>query len=124
MKRNDFILVGIITALCILSILFFNFISNEGAYVIIKYDGTIHGTYPLSEDTTVRFPKTGSNYNIIEIRDNQVTISDADCPDLICKKHFPISKTGESIVCLPHKLSVVITDSSSETSNTVDAVSE
>ena len=124
MKKNDFILIGIITAMCILSIILFNAFSREGSYVIVKYDGTIQGTYPLKENTTVRFPANGDDYNIIKIHDNTVCISDADCPDLICKNHFPISKTGESIICLPHKLSIIISDSTSSEYDNIDAVSE
>ena len=34
---------------------------------------------------------------------------EADCPDLICVHHKPISRQGESIVCLPHKVIVEVT---------------
>ena len=124
MKKNDFILVGIITILCILSICLFRAVSAGGAYVIIKYDNAITGTYILDKDTSIRIPQTGDNYNIVEIKNKQVYISDADCPDLICKNHSAISRSGESIICLPHKLSVIIVDDAPETGNTFDAISE
>jgi len=124
MKRNDFILIGVITVLCILSIILFNTVSKEGSYVVIKIDNSVTGTYPLNEDAVIRIPKAGNNYNIVEIRDKQVFVNDADCPDLICKKHAPISKTGESIICLPHKLSIIITNDTSNENTDFDAVSE
>ena len=33
---------------------------------------------------------------------------EANCPDEICVHHKPISKNGETIVCLPNKVVVVI----------------
>ena len=34
----------------------------------------------------------------------------SSCPDLICVKHQAVSGTGESIICLPHKLIIEISD--------------
>ena len=36
-------------------------------------------------------------------------MKDADCPDRLCVKQGSISKNGESIVCLPHKVIVTVT---------------
>jgi hypothetical protein len=44
------------------------------------------------------------------IKDGKAFIQNADCPDKICAEHKPISKTGETIVCLPHKLVIEITE--------------
>ena len=33
----------------------------------------------------------------------------SSCPDLICVRHKAVSETGETIVCLPHKLVIEIT---------------
>ena len=41
-------------------------------------------------------------------KDGSVTVQDADCPDKICEKHRAINRTGETIICLPHKLVVEI----------------
>ena len=35
-------------------------------------------------------------------------MTDADCPDKLCVKTGRISKTGETIVCLPHRVVVEI----------------
>ena len=42
------------------------------------------------------------------IQDGQAFIEEADCPDKLCVKHKPISRNGESIICLPHKLAIRI----------------
>ena len=46
-------------------------------------------------------------------------MKEADCPDQICVRHKAISKSGESIVCLPHK---VVVEISSEEEQDVDIV--
>ncbi len=67
---------------------------------------------------------TGSDerfINILHISGHKADMVYADCPDLICVKARQISRTGESIVCLPHGIVVTVTDS--YTSGTdVDAV--
>ena len=52
------------------------------------------------------------------IRDGYASVEYADCPDGICAAHKPISRSGESIVCLPHK--VVITVRSAENNGSGD----
>lgn len=41
-------------------------------------------------------------------------MTDADCGDKTCVKTGSIKETGQSIVCLPHRLVITITDSSSD----------
>ena len=51
--------------------------------------------------------KTG---NVLVIKDGNVCISNADCPDGLCVKQGTISKANESIICLPNKLVVRIVE--------------
>ena len=46
------------------------------------------------------------DYNIIEIKDNNVHCIDANCPDKICVKHGFINEDldNDLIICAPHKL--------------------
>ena len=69
---------------------------------------------PLSENTkqTIRCTDGGSNQFLIQ--DGAVTMTDADCGDKTCVKTGSIKETGQSIVCLPHRLVITITDSSSD----------
>lgn len=46
--------------------------------------------------------------NRVVIRDGRVTVSEADCPDGICVRHRSISRSGQSIVCLPHRVCVTV----------------
>lgn len=71
-------------------------------------DGQEIGAYSLLEDQTVFIPWENENYNLLFISGGEASISDADCPDGLCVKARSISKSGESIICLPHKLVVQI----------------
>lgn len=51
---------------------------------------------------------SGTWYNVLQIKEGEVSITEADCPDLICVHHKPVSRQGETIVCLPHKLLVEV----------------
>ena len=58
-------------------------------------------------------------YNIVEIKDGKVSVIEASCKNQVCVKHSPVSRSGESIVCLPNRL-VVRIDSGSEGSDKND----
>ncbi|MCI8308034.1 MAG: NusG domain II-containing protein [Lachnospiraceae bacterium] len=123
MKRNDFILAAVIIIISVFSIFAMRFFSKEGDYVVITVDGVAYASFALSDDRVIRIGESGPDYNTINIEDKKVYISDADCPDRICVNHRPISKTGETIVCLPHRLSVTIKQSETD-DYSFDAVSE
>lgn len=53
------------------------------------------------------------------VQDGVVSVMDAICSDLLCEKHKPISRGGESIVCLPSKIVVSIEGKAS-----LDAIAE
>ena len=46
--------------------------------------------------------------NTLVINGGKASIVSADCPDKLCVHQQEISKAGESIICLPHKLVVRI----------------
>lgn len=48
-------------------------------------------------------------YNLFVCENGEVRMMQSSCPDLICVRHKAVSKTGETIVCLPHKLVIEIT---------------
>ncbi len=76
--------------------------------VKVIQDGEIIGTYPLNEENTVIIKYGNDEYNILLINEGKAFMSDADCPDKLCVKQRAISKNGESIICLPHKLIIQI----------------
>lgn len=89
-------------ALCLWAGLFF--FRAPGTRAEITIDGTIYGVYDLD---TPQIIDTGTG-NILEIKDGRIRMTDADCPDRLCLHEAAAGRTGETIVCLPHKLSVRI----------------
>ncbi len=107
MKKADFILIGAVVCVALLIGVILYFAGNNGAYAEVEVDGKVVETLPLGENTTYEI-STENGTNTLVIEDGCAYMADADCPDLICVKHRKISKKGESIICLPHKVIVTV----------------
>lgn len=117
--KNDIIFIIILLTVSVTLGAAFFFPRGEGEVVEVRIDGRVTAVYSLSEDITVELDGVGGK-NTLVIRDGKAEISYADCPDGICANHKPISRSGESIVCLPHK--VVITVCGEDKADTPDLV--
>lgn len=82
--------------------------SNTGQKVRVTVDGELYGTYSLEEDRTVEISRN-NHINKITIKDGQVQMSASSCKNQICVKEGSVSKTNQSILCLPNKVMVEIT---------------
>ena len=58
------------------------------------------------EDQTINI----NDGNILIIKNNEIYMDKATCPDKTCIQQGHISKSGASIICLPHQLIVEIID--------------
>lgn len=119
--EGDIFAVALVLTIAFSVWLFFHFGGNrrEGCEAVILQDGIEHGRYSLAEDDIITVRGENGSYNLILISKGSVQVSDADCPDKLCIRQRSISRNGESIICLPHKL--VITIESPEESD-MDAV--
>ena len=86
---------------------------EEGSVVEVTVHGELYGRYSLAEEQCVRI-KTEAGENLLVIRDGAAYVSLADCPDGICAAHKPISRTGESIACLPHGVAITVRGEASD----------
>ncbi len=107
--KNDILLVIIILLLAAIVFAIFKFNLKNGAFVKVSIDGKAAYTYNLNQDIEVPII-TGNNKNVLIIKDSKAYIETATCPDKICVAHRKISKNGETIVCLPHRVVVEITE--------------
>lgn len=106
---NDiFLILGILSFALVLFVAF-KLNLKEGNLVKVTVDNKTKYCYDFNENTKVDITN-GENTNTLVIKDGKAYISQANCPDKICVAHRAISKTGETIVCLPHKLVVEITE--------------
>ncbi len=109
-RRNDWIFVLSLLLVVSLAGVALFFLRGEGDTVIVTVEGEIYGTYPLDRDITVEI-RTGAeeqNRNVLVIREGKARVEEATCPDGICAAHKPISREGESIVCLPHRVVITV----------------
>ena len=115
---NDSILIAVVLVLVLGGFLLLKLTGKTGDRAVVLIDGKERASYALSEDlqTVIR---TGDETNTLVIRDGKASVAEATCPDGICVKHRPISKVGETIVCLPHKVVVKVVSASG---NDVDIV--
>ncbi len=109
MKRLDILLV--VFVLAVAAVLYGVTMGNakQGGTATVTVDGEVKKELPLSQNTTYRL-ETEKGYNVIEIKDGKAKVIEADCRDGLCTEQKSISKTGESIVCLPHKTVIMVTD--------------
>lgn len=105
-RRRDLLLAG--SLLLLAGILFFLFRpGGQGAWAVVTADGMEVARYPLDEDRTVRLGD-GADYNILQIAGGAAAVVEANCGDHTCVRTGEISREGERIVCLPHKLIIQI----------------
>ena len=77
-----------------------------GGMVTISLNGEVYREVSLAENCEIAVvSEFGKNTVVIE--NGKVFVTHSDCPDGLCEKQ-KISKSGESIVCLPNRLSVTI----------------
>ena len=105
--RGDIVLiVGCLLAALICCGLWLG-LRRDGAAVVVEQDGKETARYALDENRTVRIKGQGG-YNLLVIEGGEAWLLEADCPNLLCVKTGKIRYTGQSIVCLPHKVAVRI----------------
>ena len=106
-KKADLILLAAILALSVLGFVVLRKNVSGSSVVQISVDGSVVKTLPLNKDASYKVGDSG--YNVVNIENGSVWISDANCPNKDCMNFGKISKEGQVILCLPHKLAVLIT---------------
>lgn len=106
--RNDIILA---LALLIAALAVWGAVSaarKTGEYAVVVLDGKETARYRLDEDVRIEIPSQDGHVNVLVIENGSARIESADCPDKLCVKQGSVSRAGECIICLPHKLVIRI----------------
>ena len=82
---------------------------GPGQQVVVRVDGTVTASFPLSEDRTYRIETADGGENLLVIEDGTARLTEANCPDRLCVNQGAIRWAGDSIICLPHGVSSEIT---------------
>ena len=100
--------VGAVILILILAGVVVNHFMPAGK-VVITIDNKEYDTISLKENERMVIDNEYGK-NVIIIKDEQVFVESADCPDKTCVKQGKVMKTGQSIVCLPHRLTITVSD--------------
>lgn len=117
-NKADKLLIFSLGVLALILAAFIYFPKNkEGGVLNITVGGSPFGTYSLADEQEIIINEQGKN--VVKIENGKVYMKEADCPDKICVRHTPISKSGEMIVCLPNKVVLEIKSGKAPGADTV-----
>ena len=118
--RNDIFLIAGLALISVI-LLIIPIVTAEkpdSPALLIRVDGEEYGTYPLKEDRTIEI----GDSNVCEIRDGEVKMISADCPDRLCLHMNAIDENGGTIVCLPNKIVLSIVNAEEPEGGELDGV--
>lgn len=117
MKKWDIALIGGLLAIALVLFAVSALTRKTGEYVVVRVNGEEVARYDLEQDGI--YPLNGGS-NILRIENGKAYLTEADCPDLLCVKQGEISYDGQTITCLPNRLTVTVFG---KTDSSVDVVS-
>ena len=103
LKKGDTVILICVFLSIVLSLGFIFFPKDDGNTVTVKKDNQTVYEVPLNKNTVLEL-----DGNTVEIKNGTVTMRWADCKNQLCVRQGKISKSGESIICLPHRVSVTV----------------
>lgn len=108
-KRNTILFFLLLVILIMIGFLIQKFFfGKSGTRAIIEQNGETIAELDLSKNTELVLNDGNGGSNTITVNNGQISVTDANCPDLVCVRTGAISQTGEVIACLPHKLIITI----------------
>jgi hypothetical protein len=107
MKQGDRILIIIIAILALILIMELMLTKNYASVVVVRSDGNIVKTVSLNKNMVFEV-KSNEGHLFVEIKNRKVRVINSTCKDKLCEKEGWIEKPGESIICLPNRISITI----------------
>lgn len=123
LTKQEIIFIIIITVIGIALFMLYFFSPKNGKNVILRQNGKIIGEYAIDINKKIVVKTKDNKKNIVIIKDKKVSVVNANCSDKICVNRGKIDKTGESIICLPHKLIVEVVNTN-KSQKEIDAVAK
>ncbi len=119
--RNDIILICSVIVFTLIILVAITLINKTGSEVIIEQNSKQVAVLDLNKDQEYNLYNGDKICNTVIIKNGEAYMIYADCKDKICVNHNKISKNNESIICLPNKVIVTVTNSKN---NDVDGVAK
>lgn len=109
MNKNDLILISILLIISIIVLLFFNLNQKDGKTAKVYYEDKEILKIDLGIDKI--YTVDGHNGKVkIEVSNKKIKVIEENSPLHLCSKQGYISKSYETIVCLPNKIVIKIED--------------
>ena len=79
----------------------------------IWIDGKMVRSIPLRQaaDEEISLAEYGKEV-LLEVKNHRIAFISSDCPDKVCIHNGWLSREGEQAICLPNRVSVILTDGS------------
>ena len=104
-KKADFIVIAVFLVLALVLYGAKAVTQRGGDTVEVYIDGAFYTALPLDKNTIFEPPGKAVK---IEVRDGKAGFTQSDCPDKVCIHTGFISISGQTAVCLPNGVSIVI----------------
>lgn len=120
--KSDTVLIVFLTLFGIVLTGFIYAPKESGKQLEVRQNGKKIMVLPLSQDIEKTIRAKNGDTNTFYIKNNTVLMSNANCGDKTCVHTGSISKAGETIVCLPHRLVLSITGKDERPDSVPDAI--
>lgn len=104
MKKGDVLVLFAILFLSVLVWCITKLHHTPGETVVIRLDGAVYQTLPLSEDAEVLVNQT----NTVKISNHEAFMEQATCPDRLCIHQGKTDSPQKTIICLPNRVSISV----------------
>ena len=109
------VIIGIVLLSSIAAIVIMN-LSGGGSRTAVIRCGDVKRELSLNRDGLFRFDGIDAEF---EVKDGKIRLTAASCPDKICEKTGYIGSSGQSIICVPNKITVTVVGSGESVDVTV-----
>lgn len=108
-KKWDWFVFALPVVIATAALLIIYCTGGPSTNAIIQIDGKTIQTIDLQTASNGILKLDTAYHNQIEIRDHQIGVTAADCPDKSCVRTGFIRYPGQSIICVPARLVITIT---------------
>ena len=114
MKKADVILFIVVLLFGAMGCIVIYLFHPKASVVSIVVDGEEIESCSLWENREILIETAENGENLLRIEGGKVKMVSANCPNQDCVNHKEIMTGNESIVCLPHKVAVIIKETSGD----------
>lgn len=113
MKKWDIIIIASLLVISFIPYGIFSLVVAKDyntTYAVVTVGGKPYEKIPLTghKGKSEYLIQTPQGNNVVLVEDDKVAVIEADCPDKVCTEPGFISKPGQSLICLPHKVYIGI----------------